>query len=139
MICKQDRQAGEHPSGLERMRRDDRCGLAVGPDWRGSAYLFLALTELLASSMVHHTLQLRQPPLDAQCALSLKGIEQEGFSEEGTLCWKFACNWLAWNHLMKQEGESLQPLSGIDGSMTHNWFADFIALWLIEMISIRMY
>jgi hypothetical protein len=45
--------------------------------------------------MVHHTLQLPPSAARLRSALyRLKGIEQEGFSEEGTLCWKFACNWL---------------------------------------------
>ncbi len=61
----------------------------------GCADLFTALTELLAGSMVHHTLQLPPSAARLRSALyRLKGIEQEGFSEEGILCWKSACNWL---------------------------------------------
>ena len=61
----------------------------------GSEYLFQALTELLA--WLHGASHPATAPSAARLRSALyrlKGIEQEGFSEEGTLCWKFACNWL---------------------------------------------
>ncbi len=41
-------------------------------------------------------------------SIKLKGIEQEGFSEEGDFVLEVRLQVADWNRLVKQEGESLQ-------------------------------
>ena len=100
----------DRPAGLERddEGRPQRVWLSAQTG-EGSEYLFQALTELLAGSMVHHTLQLPPSAARLRSALyRLKGIEQEGFSEEGDFVLEVRLQLADWNRLMKQEGESLQ-------------------------------
>mgnify|MGYP000712240543 CR=1 FL=1 len=110
MICNKIDKLGDRPAGLER----DEAGRPVrvwlsAQTGEGSEYLFQALTELLAGSMVHHTLQLPPSAARLRSALyRLKGIEQEGFSEEGDFVLEVRLQLADWNRLMKQEGESLQ-------------------------------
>ena len=59
--------------------------------------------------MVHHTLQLPPSAARLRSALyRLKGIEQEGFSEEGDFVLEVRLQLADWNRLVKQEGENLQ-------------------------------
>lgn len=88
MICNKIDKLGDRPAGLER----DEAGRPVrvwlsAQTGEGSEYLFQALTELLAGSMVHHTLQL--PPFrrqTAQCALSAERYRAGRFQRGGGLC-----------------------------------------------------
>ena len=110
MICNKIDKLGDRPAGLERDEagRPLRVWLSAQTG-EGSEYLFQALTELLAGSMVHHTLQLPPSAARLRSALyRLKGIEQEGFSEEGDFVLEVRLQLADWNRLMKQEGEILQ-------------------------------
>ena len=81
MICNKIDKLGDRPAGLER----DEAGRPVrvwlsAQTGEGSEYLFQALTELLAGSMVHHTLQL--PPsaarLRSACLLYTSSLPMAG-------------------------------------------------------------
>ncbi len=110
MICNKIDKLADRPAGLE--RDDEGRPLRVwlsAQTGEGCEHLFTALTELLAGSMVHHTLQLPPSAARLRSALyQLKGIEQEGFSEEGDFVLEVRLQVADWNRLVKQEGESLQ-------------------------------
>ncbi|MCF7742952.1 ribosome rescue GTPase HflX [Aeromonas veronii] len=110
MICNKIDKLADRPAGLE--RDDEGRPLRVwlsAQTGEGCEHLFTALTELLAGSMVHHTLQLPPSAARLRSALyQLKGIEQEGFSEEGDFVLEVRLQAADWNRLVKQEGESLQ-------------------------------
>jgi GTP-binding protein HflX len=110
MICNKIDKLADRPAGLERddEGRPVRLWLSAQTG-EGCEYLFTALTELLAGSMVHHTLQLPPSAARLRSALyRLKGIEQEGFSEEGDFVLEVRLQLADWNRLVKQEGENLQ-------------------------------
>lgn len=110
MICNKIDKLANRPAGLERddEGRPVRLWLSA-QSGEGCEYLFTALTELLAGSMVHHTLQLPPSAARLRSALyRLKGIEQEGFSEEGDFVLQVRLQLADWNRLVKQEGENLQ-------------------------------
>ncbi|PJG59331.1 ribosome rescue GTPase HflX [Aeromonas cavernicola] len=110
MVCNKIDKLAERPAGLERddEGRPVRVWLSAQTG-EGCAYLFQALAELLATTMVHHTLQLPPSAAKLRSALyRLKGIEQEEFSEEGDFVLEVRLQAADWNRLVKQEGESLQ-------------------------------
>ncbi|MBL0609545.1 GTPase HflX [Aeromonas jandaei] len=110
MICNKIDKLADRPAGLERddEGRPVRVWLSAQTG-EGCEYLFAALTELLTGSMVHHTLQLPPSAARLRSALyQLKGIEQEGFSEEGDFVLEVRLQLADWNRLVKQEGENLQ-------------------------------
>jgi GTP-binding protein HflX len=110
MICNKIDKLVDHRVGLERddEGRPVRLWLSAQTG-EGCESLFTALTELLAGSMVHHTLQLPPSAARLRSALyRLKGIEQEGFSEEGNFVLQVRLKLADWNRLVKQEGENLQ-------------------------------